>query len=297
MLFLAALFFASSLAAYQTTAVYSGGDCGGDAIVWLTLRTSTACLEVACAGIADYSSEILCSDDVPDIPGGLAGWTEYDAADCQGNAVAVYGYTTGCVGYSSLSYQTECVDGGLTYTSYTNGDCSGSGQGSAVYESGCISAGGRSILQSSCENGGSDVSVDWKAYLRAYLSEVGQGWVIPTFSTTSFYSNHGTWQNGESSTSVVISFTGTIDSDQIDIFVSAVCSDIRENADGGVCNEAEVGECLSNPNPVSISCTWTVETAKRQGDASAINFNAQMSSGVALTGFFALCISLMVLLF
>jgi hypothetical protein len=297
MLFLAALFFASAFADFSTFAVFNSDDCSGGAIVYTTVSVSAGCVDISCVGGAGYSTETACTTDAPDLPGGLVGWTEYDSADCTGNVVSVSGYTSGCIGYGSLSYSTNCVGAGLEAVSYTNGDCSGSGSSSGVYEAGCISAGSRSILQSSCDDDGADFSVDWQGYLTTFLGKVGQSWVIPTFSATTFYSNHGTWENGASSASVVITFTETVDGDDITLFVNSVCSDVRENADSGVCDEATATECLSNPNSVSITCTWTVATSKRADSASSINFNAQMSNGVALTGLFALCLSLMVLLF
>jgi len=150
-------------------------------------------------------------------------------------------------------------------------------------------------LQSSCDSGG--VSVNWNGYLKDYLGKVGQGWVISTFSTTSYYSSHGTWTNTDNGASVTITFSQTVDGTTIDGFVSGVCNDMKADADAGVCNEASSTECASNPNSVSITCTWTVAAAKKRDSASSINFNAQMSSGVTFTGLFALCLSLMVLLF
>jgi len=296
MLFLALLFVSAAFADYQTLAAYQSDDCSGDAIVWLTTDLSDTCTSISCIGAGGYSTQTDCSSSAPGIPSGLVGWSEFSSSDCTGDADAIYGYTSGCVGYGSVSYQTACgSDGSIQFSEYTSGDCSGTATASDSYNAGCISAGGSSILQSSCDSGG--VSVDWKGYLKSYLNKVGQGWTIATFSTTSYYSSHGTWTNTDNAASVTITFSQSVDGTTIDGFVSSVCNDVQADASSGVCTEASATECASNPDSVSITCTWTVAASKKRDSASSINFNAQMSSGVTLTGIFALCLSLMVLLF
>jgi len=293
----ASLFIAVALAQYQTIEVYNNDGCSGDPLYWLTTDLGTTCVTISCVGAGGYSTQTSCSDSAPSIPSGLVGWSEYSTSDCTGSPNTISGYTSGCVGYSGLSYQTDCVTGAISFNEYASGDCSGTATATETYQPGCISAGGSSISQSSCTSGGT--SVDWNGYLKTWLNNVGQGWVIATFSSTSYYSSHGTWTNTDNSASCTITFTSSQDSATIDTFVQSTCSDMKGQASAGVCTTASTTECASNPDSVSIvSCTWTVATAKRQSTASSINFNAQMSSGFTLTGLFALCLScLMVLLF
>jgi hypothetical protein len=230
----------------------------------------------------------------------LVSYSIYDEEGCEGDVLFAYGFTTGCVAVSGgSSYEVSCgSDGSLEYNSFTNDECTGAGVGATSYPSGCISGGGRSTQQSSCDNDGSDVTIDWNAYLESWLDKVDQSWVIPTFAASSFYASHGEWNNGVRSTSVTIAFDVEVSEEDIEIFVDNVCEDIQDNANLGVCGEATSEECLSNPDSVSVTCTWNVASKKRaQGDAEAIDFAADLSNGVALSSLFALCASLMVLLF
>jgi hypothetical protein len=295
-MFLLAFLFACSVSAvYQTTSFYDGEGCdSGDTIVFLT-TSGSLCTAVSCLSGGGASTDIKCSDSAPDMPGGLAGYTLYSQSNCQGDIDALFGYTTACVAAGPVSYSANCAsNGGLSVATYNNGDCSGTPTTSDTYTFGCTSEGGISIEQTACEE--SDRTVDWKGYLRNFLREVNQGWNVPSFSTTVFYSSHGTWTNTDTSASCTITFTGSVENSDIDDFVGRVCDDMLLQANAGVCDQASETECLSNPDSVTITCTWSA-SAKRQSSASAIDFNAEMSSGFALTGLFALCLSLLVLLF
>jgi len=297
MLVLFAALLSISLAQYQVVSGYSNSDCSGDPIVWVvTLAASGSCVDAGCNGGGGYSSQISCSAGLPDFPNGVVGYSEYNQADCAGEPETLLGYTTGCICDPTYCYQTTCDGESLAAAIYpgSNGGCSGTPTDSATYNAGCISAGSTSIKQTSCSSGGA--SVDWNGYLSTWLSGVGQSWDIPTFAATTYYQSNGQWTISGSTVSVQITFTGSEDSATIDAFVVRVCSDMIQNANAGVCTGSAATDCASNPTPCHADCTWVTVTSKRQTTASVIQMNAQMSSGVMVTGFLGLIVSLLVLL-
>jgi len=288
-----------SLAQYQVVSGYSNSGCNGDPIVWVvTLVSSGACVDAGCNGAGGYSSQISCSAGLPSFPNGVVGYSEYPAADCAGEPTTLLGYTSGCICDPTYCYQTTCnTDGSLGAAIFpaSNGGCSGTPTDSGQYKPGCISAGSTSIQQTSCSSGGA--SVDWNGFLGTWLSGVGQSWTIPTFAATTYYKSNGQWTINGNTVSVDITFTGSEDSTTIDAFVVRVCSDMIQNANAGVCGQSSAtSDCVSNPSPCHADCTWVTVTSKRQTTASVITMNAKMSSGVMVTGFLGLIVSLLVLL-
>jgi len=301
-LILFAALVASSFASYQNIGVYASGDCSGDPIGFTSLQVSSGCVAVACIGASGYSTQTTCTDAI-DAPSGLVGYSSFTSSDCTGSPTEFFGYATsgGCVTdpVGSGSASANCnSNGGFTYSLYSSNDCSGSPSNSAVYSAGCTTVGTGSYEQSSCETSSS--GPDWKGLLATYLNSVGSnGWSIPTFSG-SVYQSNSAWTNTDTSAQTTITFSAVQTGDIIVAFVDKVCQDVLAQATGGVCNAAG-GACVSNPNSVHITCSWTVASAtKRQtssDSAKSINFVADMNNGVALSGLFALCLSLMVLLF
>jgi len=222
-------------------------------------------------------------------------FSTYNQPACAGVAQTTVAVTTGCVCVpGGLCYQGTCDGSSLSWAEYTSStDCSGTASFSGTYTDGCTTVDSISYQQSSCSNGGA--SVDWNGYLKTWLQNVGQSWTIPTFSTTTFYKSNSQWTINGDTVSVDITFSSAQDSDVINGFVAKVCTDIIQNANSGVCDQATT-QCVSNPDPVHADCTWITVSKKRQSQSSVITLNAAMNSGVMLSGLLGLIATFLVLL-
>jgi len=291
----AAYIFAGGNGCYQD----AGSTIPSYPLEFVATSLSTACANIACFSVGQFSFLTTCTTTQPAIPDGMVAWGEYTGTtSCSGSPSIITAYTTGCTTLPGLtagtseSFQLTCDSSRkLHYAEWlSNGGCPSSPAASVAvsYGFGCASVNANgvkaAIQQIGCHNGG--VSINWFNIFKTWASYAT--WTVAAFDVAvyNFFKTNGAWTYDFSVTDPVVSvdvtFTGGVNDTAVLNFVDTACSQMLQTILNGICANAVSGtQCTANPTPLQKhTCSYTVTATAKRG-------NQQQTSGITISQSFA----------